>query len=99
MSPAREIAFRVLQKVAAGGYATDLLRRETGETRDLALAESIVLGCLRYQGQLDHLITVFSGRSVNSTKKCASPCTWASSNCAISIASRPTPPSANRSSS
>jgi 16S rRNA (cytosine967-C5)-methyltransferase len=64
MSPAREIAFRLLRKVARGGYATDLLRRESGDARDLALAEAIVLGCLRHQAQLDHLITVFSGRTV-----------------------------------
>jgi 16S rRNA (cytosine967-C5)-methyltransferase len=63
MSPAREIAFRVLQKVAKGGYATDLLRREKATPRDIALAESIVLGCLRYQPQLDFLIGLFSGRS------------------------------------
>ncbi|MBZ5633210.1 MAG: hypothetical protein LAO55_08780 [Acidobacteriia bacterium] len=62
MSPAREIAFRVLQRVHGGGYATDLLRREKGDPRDLALAESIVLGCLRYQAQLDYLIEFFSGR-------------------------------------
>ena len=62
MSPAREIAFRVLQRVHGGGYATDLLRRESGDARDLALAESIVLGCLRYQAQLDFLIEHFSGR-------------------------------------
>lgn len=62
MSPARDIAFRVLQRVHGGGYATDLLRRESGDPRDLALAESIVLGCLRYQSQLDYLIEVFSGR-------------------------------------
>jgi 16S rRNA (cytosine967-C5)-methyltransferase len=62
MSPARQIAFRVLQRVHEGGYATDLLRRESGDQRDLALAESIVLGCLRYQSQLDYLIDVFSGR-------------------------------------
>ena len=62
MSPARAIAFRVLKRVHEGGYATDLLRRESGDQRDLALAESIVLGCLRYQSQLDHLIEVFSGR-------------------------------------
>ncbi len=62
MSPAREIAFRVLQRVHGGGYATDLLRRESGDHRDLALAESIVLGCLRYQAQLDYLIEHFSGR-------------------------------------
>jgi 16S rRNA (cytosine967-C5)-methyltransferase len=62
MSPAREIAFRVLERVSGGGYATDLLRRESGDARDLALAETIVLGCLRFQAQLDHLISVFSGR-------------------------------------
>src|SRR3984885_8689883 len=62
VSPAREIAFRVLQRVHGGGYATDLLRRESGDARDLALAESIVLGCLRYQAQLDYLIDHFSGR-------------------------------------
>ncbi len=62
MSPAREIAFRVLQRVHGGGYATDLLRRESGDARDLALAESITLGCLRYQAQLDYLIEHFSGR-------------------------------------
>ncbi len=63
MPPAREIAFRVLQKVAKGGYATDLLRREHGDPRDIALAESIVLGSLRYQSQLDFLITYFSGKT------------------------------------
>ncbi len=62
MSPARAIAFDVLQRVANGGYATDLLRRASADPRDLALAETIVLGCLRYQAQLDHLIAVFSGR-------------------------------------
>jgi 16S rRNA (cytosine967-C5)-methyltransferase len=62
VSPARKIAFRVLERVHGGGYATDLLRRESGDPRDLALAESIVLGCLRYQAQLDYLIELFSGR-------------------------------------
>jgi 16S rRNA (cytosine967-C5)-methyltransferase len=62
VSPAREIAFRVLQRVHGGGYATDLLRRESGDPRDLALAESITLGCLRHQLQLDYLIEHFSGR-------------------------------------
>ena len=62
VSPAREIAFRVLQRVHGGGYATDLLRREKGDARDLGLAESIVLGCLRHQSQLDYLIEFFSGR-------------------------------------
>jgi 16S rRNA (cytosine967-C5)-methyltransferase len=64
MSPAREVAFRVLQRVHGGGYASDLLRREcaTLASRDAGLAEAIVLGCLRYQSQLDFLTGQFSGR-------------------------------------
>lgn len=62
MSPARQIAFGVLLRVARGGYATDLLRRASADARDLALAEAIVLGCLRYQAQLDYLIALYSGR-------------------------------------
>jgi 16S rRNA (cytosine967-C5)-methyltransferase len=65
MSPAREIAFRVLTRVHGGGFASDLLRREAekADPRDASLAETIVFGCLRYQGQLDFLIEHFSGRS------------------------------------
>lgn len=63
MSTAREIAFRVLQRVAAGGFASDLLRRESASPRDAALAEAIVLGSLRFQAQLDFLIEFYSGRS------------------------------------
>lgn len=64
MSPARDVAFRVLQQVEGGGYASDLLRRESARLnpRDAALAEAIVLGSLRFQSQLDHLIDHFSGR-------------------------------------
>jgi len=62
ISPARDAGFRVLTKVEAGAYASDLLRRETLEARDAALAETIVFGCLRYQAQLDHLIAFYSGR-------------------------------------
>lgn len=62
IAPARRIAFDVLLRVHGGGYATDLLRHEPAGARDAALAETIVLGCLRYQAQLDHLIAVFSGR-------------------------------------
>jgi 16S rRNA (cytosine967-C5)-methyltransferase len=64
-SPAREVSFRILKKVHSGGYASDLLRRDTDslEARDAGLAESIVLGCLRRQSQLDFLIAHFSGRS------------------------------------
>ncbi len=64
LAPAREIAFRVLERVHGGGYASDLLRRETAalDPRDAGLAETIVFGCLRFQAQLDFLIAYFSGR-------------------------------------
>ena len=62
ISPARDAAFRVLKKVHGGGYASDLLRREKLDARDASLAESIVLGSLRYRSQLDFLIGHFSGR-------------------------------------
>jgi 16S rRNA (cytosine967-C5)-methyltransferase len=63
-SVAREICFRILKNVDGGGYASDLLRRETAalEPRDAALAESIVFGCLRRRSQLDFLIAHFSGK-------------------------------------
>ncbi len=64
VSSARAISFRILLKVQAGGYASDLLRQETAalDSRDAALAETLVFGCLRYQSQLDFLIAHFSGR-------------------------------------
>jgi 16S rRNA (cytosine967-C5)-methyltransferase len=64
LSAAREISFRILKKVYGGGYASDLLRRDTAHLapRDAALAESIVFGCLRRRSQLDFLIAHFSGR-------------------------------------
>ena len=65
VSAAREISFRILTRVHAGGYASDLLRHETAalDSRDAALAETLVFGCLRYQSQLDFLIAHFSGRA------------------------------------
>jgi 16S rRNA (cytosine967-C5)-methyltransferase len=64
ISPARELAFRILKKVHNGGYASDLLRHEGAslEPRDAGLAEAIVMGVLRYQGQLDFLTEHFAGR-------------------------------------
>ncbi len=62
VSPAREIAFHVLMRVDGGGFASDLLRKETAHSRDAGLAETIVFGCLRYQAQLDFLIELFSAR-------------------------------------
>ncbi|HKE28634.1 MAG TPA: transcription antitermination factor NusB [Bryobacteraceae bacterium] len=59
----RQISFSILRKVEAGGYASDLLRIETAalDSRDAALAETIVFGVLRFQAQLDHLIEHYSG--------------------------------------
>jgi len=64
VSPAREVAFDVLRKVEAGGYASDLLlSRSMGmDSRDAGLASAIVFGVLRYQAQLDYLIEHYSRR-------------------------------------
>lgn len=64
VSPARDVAFRILLLVEHGGYAADLLASRTRELaeRDAALAEQLVLGALRWQGQLDWLIGYYSGR-------------------------------------
>lgn len=64
LSPARTTAFDILQKVEAGGYASDLLaERAAGlDSRDAGLASEIVFGALRFQAQLDYLIEHFSGR-------------------------------------
>ena len=64
ISPSRELAFDILRRVHTGGYATDLLRQEGAglDSRDAGLAEAVVLGCLRYQAQLDFLMQKFSAR-------------------------------------
>jgi 16S rRNA (cytosine967-C5)-methyltransferase len=64
ISPARRVAFDVLQAVARGGYASDILRPQTRHlsARDAGLAAQIVFGCLRFQAQLDYLISHYSGR-------------------------------------
>ncbi len=64
VSPARLTAFRILLLVERGGYAVDLLASRTAslEARDAALAEELVLGCLRWQSQLDWWIARLSGR-------------------------------------
>jgi len=65
ISPARDLAFRILKRVHSGGYASDLLRHEGASLapRDAALAEAIVMGVLRYRGQLDFLIGYFAGHA------------------------------------
>jgi 16S rRNA (cytosine967-C5)-methyltransferase len=59
---ARQVAFSVLERVEAGGYASDLLLARTAglESRDARLASEIVFGVLRRQGQLDYLIETLS---------------------------------------
>ena len=65
VSPARRVAFEILQRVASGAYASELLARTAGlDARDAGLATEIVFGCLRYQAQLDYMI----GRLTNNRK-------------------------------
>ncbi len=65
VSPARAAAFEILRLVEGGGYASDLLFSRSGglDSRDAGLASEIVLGSLRFQGQLDFLIEHLSGRA------------------------------------
>jgi 16S rRNA (cytosine967-C5)-methyltransferase len=67
ISRARAVAFNVLLTVASGAYASDTLREHTREldSRDAGLAAQIVFGCLRFQSQLDYLISRYSGRSLD----------------------------------
>ena len=67
LSPARQVAFDVLHKVVDGGYASDLLLKHSAKltSRDAGLASEIVFGCLRYQAQLDHLISCFVPRPLD----------------------------------
>ncbi len=63
-SPTRAIAYKILRKVEAGGYASDLLlaRSDDLNRRDAGLASEIVFGVLRFQAQLDYLIEYYSGK-------------------------------------
>ncbi len=64
ISPARTVAFDVLERVERGGYASDLLLTHAAalDSRDAGLASELVFGSLRFQAQLDFLIAHFSGR-------------------------------------
>lgn len=64
MSPARLLAYDVLRKVDAGGYASDLLLKLAAplDSRDAGLASGIVFGVLRYRAQLDFLIAHYGAR-------------------------------------
>lgn len=63
ISPARVIAFDVLQRVDVGGYASDLLLASSSgvDSRDAGLASEIVFGCLRYRLQIDFVIDRLTG--------------------------------------
>ena len=62
VSPSRRAAFDVLRRVAGGAFAADLLRADrTLSKPDAALAEELVLGVLRRQGQLDAWISRLTG--------------------------------------
>ncbi len=59
ISPGRLAAFEILQLVETGSYASELLLSRTADLdkRDAGLASEIVFGSLRYQAQLDFLIS------------------------------------------
>jgi 16S rRNA (cytosine967-C5)-methyltransferase len=64
ISPARHIAFRVLEGVERGGYASDLLLDFARElsAADAGLATELVFGSLRRQMQLDYRIELHTRR-------------------------------------
>lgn len=66
LTPAREIAFKILLRVECEqSYAAELLNSRLTEKlsrADRALAQELVMGCLRWQGQLDWLAAHFSGK-------------------------------------
>ncbi len=66
VSPARRVAFEILQRVeTTEAYASTLLAAPSNLTQvDHALAQEIVLGVLRWQGKLDFHIEQLSGRSL-----------------------------------
>jgi 16S rRNA (cytosine967-C5)-methyltransferase len=63
-SPARRLAWRILQAVEQGGYADALLGSELARSRlrreDRALVARLVYGTLAWQAYLDHLLAGFS---------------------------------------
>ncbi|MGH9344571.1 MAG: transcription antitermination factor NusB, partial [Terriglobia bacterium] len=68
VSPAREAAFRILQQVEAGNkFAVDLLqssRISSLKEADRRLTTELVMGVLRWQGDLDHQIESLSERQL-----------------------------------
>jgi 16S rRNA (cytosine967-C5)-methyltransferase len=70
VSPARKIAFEILLRVDAGeGFGAELLQRsEVSDLneRDRALATEIVMGVLRWRGEIDHRLEQLSGKVTGS---------------------------------
>lgn len=66
ISPARRKAFDILQGVEAGAFSSDLLAAEEPKLQklDRALCHEMVMGVLRRQFTLDHLIAHYCGRKV-----------------------------------
>ncbi|MGD0920573.1 MAG: transcription antitermination protein NusB [Terriglobia bacterium] len=66
VSPAREIAYQILRRVESGrAFAVDLLQRsQVSELRevDRNLATELVMGALRWHGELDFQIERLSGK-------------------------------------
>ena len=69
IAPARTAAFTALRDINAGRLdlpaALAHVRPALQDERDRALATDLVTGTLRWQGQLDHLITEFSKRPLS----------------------------------
>jgi 16S rRNA (cytosine967-C5)-methyltransferase len=76
VSPARRVAFDILLRVERdAAFSSELLQasRVNGgsagagkpDPRDLALATEIALGCLRRQGEIDHLLNAVGRRPVS----------------------------------
>ena len=70
IAPARMVAFRTLVRVETRqAYAVELLNANPANRlspADHALAQELVFGCLRHQGELDWLIEHFGGRTAES---------------------------------
>jgi 16S rRNA (cytosine967-C5)-methyltransferase len=68
ISPARTTAYRILRRVQTGrGFAVDLLQtREVSALKeaDRRLATELVMGVLRWRGELDFQVEKLSGRNV-----------------------------------
>jgi 16S rRNA (cytosine967-C5)-methyltransferase len=67
VTPARLVAFEILRRVDAGSYASVLLadRGEGLDPRDRALCHELVMGVLRWELWLDHVIEHFVDRKLS----------------------------------